>query len=182
MNYFVPGAILSLIFFAIILLVEPIGEKFLKRFSADFQEKIGISVLRILFGLISLVVPFSFLWMIASYVHPATSLSGTVATVVFSSELRSALLGAVFGLLFLIWILQVYSQTSHKTIGSEDGLSRMVIVEGYLLLALFVIGCVDLFGPLLQRISGLKVAGAELTLSEAKSSGSKSLPQLATLL
>ena len=193
MGYFILAAILSTLFFAIILFVEPIGERLLRRIGEPLQERIGITILRILFGLIALVVPFGFLWLISGIVHPPTSLTATVSTIVFSPQSRSALLGVVFGALFLVWIARLYAtQASPKPKGPQkhgepaasaeagQGLPRLLVVEGYFLLALFIAGSLDVLNPILQRISGLKLFGAELSLTNPGPAESPNAQPLAT--
>ena len=190
MGYFILAAILSTAFFAIVLFVEPIGERVLRRLGERLENKIGVTILRILFGLLAVAAPFLFLWLIAARFHASVPLVGSISTVVFSAPSRSALLGFVFGAVFLVWIARLYSISDvgkpkrapadgkGAAGDAKQGLPRVLVVEGYFLLLLFFAGSLDVFNPILERISGLKLFGAEVSLSDAKATSTQNAQPL----
>ena len=181
MDYFVLAAILSGVFFAIVLFVEPVGRGFFGRLRRPYR--LARIMTRISLWIFVLFIPFAVLWLISGAVHPRSSLTGSISMVVFSPHSRSAMLGVLFGALFLIWVVRLYqtpSPTRHADGEAKRSLPRDMVIEGYFLVALFVVGSLDVFKPLFDRISTLKVPGAEVTLSDVKSGSVQNAPQLVT--
>lgn len=155
---FVVSSLIFTLFFLAVLTAEPIGVNYLSHLQWRWIARIrgwrhtGLCLL-----LFALVVPFLLLCIIAGQVHPRYSAIESVFDFVFSPAFMSTVVGAIFSGILVIWLHQIYR------LKDQDKITPFIYVEVILLIVLVLIGCSDVFGPVLKRVSGFKLPGAELS-------------------
>jgi hypothetical protein len=214
MSYFVFSAILSIIILASIVFVAPLSDYLLRRVDKTAQGSLGHVVLRIAFGFIIISILLALIAYIAGVLHPSTVTENPIISSVSSQPFRQVILGFLFAVLFIVWLIEsrrdqtksdggstavvpatvvdverdfiavvgrAFGDRDKPSAPSDPVSSRLwVTLLGYLLVALFIVGSLDVFNVIAQKIESFKAGpeGVEFSFKEAATHDKKA-PALA---
>ena len=160
---FVLSALCFSILFAILLSMEPVGRDRLSLFSLRLRRRIRrYLMVRHLTMAALILLPFGLLFVIAGVADPSYVPHRSAAAFVLSPYFTSSALGAVFAAVLVVWLFKLYS------LRRREKAPLLLNIELVFLILLFVLGSWDALQPIFTRVSGVKVAGAEISFNPSE--------------
>jgi hypothetical protein len=167
MTAFALSAVVSIGLLAIMIYFAPAITEVLLHSGKPAHNLRGPIIISIIFGIVLIGLVFSILMSVVVHYHPWLVVESPVSTLLFSNGFTDAVVGLVFAAFFLHWISETHRFDAAETPRSPSGRfqpkpkkPKWLVLEGYLVLALFIVGSSDVIRAVFDRLNSVK-AGAE---------------------